>query len=293
MPYHALLRTPMVTMTPPGSLQLISIGGPESTTIDIPADRVFTIGRSMKSDFSLAPEAVSRQHAAVQFRGGRWILTDLESRHGTFLNSQQLVPRKPVILGDGDVIGFGPCTYRVSLGERSSTFTSTIVEEPVSSSMRIEPVERGQLDLLARQRLDLLVDCAAQIHGATDEQALAAAVLESALAGTRFHHAALLRPAGGDAIEVIAHKQLDGPASTELQFSRSLIRKAATGQVVRLTEAAAQIPTSMSIAALGITSALCAPSPSGTSSPATSTWMREAMRRAMRSGRRTPRDSAR
>jgi serine phosphatase RsbU (regulator of sigma subunit) len=123
---------------------------------------------------------------------------------------------------------------------------------------RVGDMERGRL---AQHRLDLLVQCASTIHGAANETALADAVLESLLAGTGFHHAVLLRPRPGaaeDEVEVIGHRHRTGSAMQEVHFSRSLIAEASAGEMVRLV-GQADLPRSVSIAELGISSALCAP----------------------------------
>ncbi len=48
---------------------------------------------------------VSRRHAELVFQGGRWILTDLNSSYGTFLNSQKITA--PQVVAVGNRIQFG------------------------------------------------------------------------------------------------------------------------------------------------------------------------------------------
>jgi serine phosphatase RsbU (regulator of sigma subunit)/pSer/pThr/pTyr-binding forkhead associated (FHA) protein len=244
-------------------VRLKPIGGPEPPEIEVSPDKEIVVGRSQRCDVSLPSDTVSRSHAQLLFRGGRWRLSDLGSRHGTFINGQPLPPHDPMVLAEGDLVRIGPYTYHVVLGG-GSTEHSTITrmtDDPSRGMTRVEPVPEHEVERLARQRLDLLIDCAAEIHGAHDEQKLADAVLQSALSGTGFHHAALLRPHGaaGDEIEVIAHRTPGSAAGEPPSFSRSLISEAAnTGRLVKLTEMG-EMPMSVSIAELGITAALCAP----------------------------------
>ena len=63
-----------------------------------------TIGRHHSSDVVLTAEGVSRRHAALRFRDGRWILQDLDSTNGTTVNGV-LVGRCELRPGDHLDIG--------------------------------------------------------------------------------------------------------------------------------------------------------------------------------------------
>jgi pSer/pThr/pTyr-binding forkhead associated (FHA) protein len=61
-----------------------------------------TIGRGPENDLTLASSAVSRRHAALAFREGRWYVEDRGSYNGTSLNGtrstrgrRRCQPRKP------------------------------------------------------------------------------------------------------------------------------------------------------------------------------------------------------
>ena len=58
-----------------------------------------TIGRSPASDVLLGDHMVSRCHARVDRTEFDWVLRDLESRNGTFVNQQRIV-EAPVKIGD-------------------------------------------------------------------------------------------------------------------------------------------------------------------------------------------------
>jgi DNA-binding NtrC family response regulator len=64
-----------------------------------PARREYTIGRDPSSSLVLDDEGVSRNHAKVVHRDGRWYLRDAGSRNGTYLNSLR-VEEKPIALRD-------------------------------------------------------------------------------------------------------------------------------------------------------------------------------------------------
>jgi pSer/pThr/pTyr-binding forkhead associated (FHA) protein len=61
-----------------------------------------TIGRSATNPIYIPERHVSRQHAVIRFQNGIFMLSDLGSANGTFVNDKQLTDQYPLI--DGDVI---------------------------------------------------------------------------------------------------------------------------------------------------------------------------------------------
>ena len=63
------------------------------------------IGRSPERCKVVLPvNAVSREHAQIEYTQGQFFLIDLESRNKTFVNNKVLSPRTPTLLKDGDGI---------------------------------------------------------------------------------------------------------------------------------------------------------------------------------------------
>jgi EAL domain-containing protein (putative c-di-GMP-specific phosphodiesterase class I) len=72
-----------------------------------PAERVplwkvpFTIGRSDTADHTVYSSKVSKEHAAIDVAGEQYVVRDLDSTNGTFVNGQREVQR---VLQDGDIL---------------------------------------------------------------------------------------------------------------------------------------------------------------------------------------------
>ncbi|MBN8655441.1 MAG: FHA domain-containing protein [Anaerolineae bacterium] len=64
-----------------------------------------TIGRDSTNGVAINDSEVSRKHARLMFQGGKYVLEDLGSTNGTFVNGQRLAG--PVVLKAGDVVSLG------------------------------------------------------------------------------------------------------------------------------------------------------------------------------------------
>jgi pSer/pThr/pTyr-binding forkhead associated (FHA) protein len=59
-----------------------------------------TIGRSANNDIQIAEQHVSRQHAVINYRDGVFMINDLNSSNGTFVNDNQVQEPFPLFAGD-------------------------------------------------------------------------------------------------------------------------------------------------------------------------------------------------
>jgi putative nucleotidyltransferase with HDIG domain len=77
-----------------------------------PADRISLIGRHSDNQIRLGNPLISRRHARIfRDKAGRWVLEDLESRNGTFVNEGRVHGKRH--LANGDEIRFADvcCTF--------------------------------------------------------------------------------------------------------------------------------------------------------------------------------------
>ena len=69
-----------------------------------------TIGRVPESPVRIEGSGISRQHAELQVKAGRVVLTDLGSANGTLVNEQRIT--EPTVLQDGDLVRVGNVVLR-------------------------------------------------------------------------------------------------------------------------------------------------------------------------------------
>jgi hypothetical protein len=96
-----------VARSPYGQIVVIRSG-----QSSVPAGKVFPlgpsnlIGRSMENcEIALNDSFLSSQHARLELRGDTWVLEDLRSTNGTFVNEIEV--RDPTVVEDGDIIRVG------------------------------------------------------------------------------------------------------------------------------------------------------------------------------------------
>ena len=85
--------------------QLIMRSGPTpGAAYTLESDQI-TIGRDSSNGIVINDAEISRRHARLTFQGGKYILEDLGSTNGTFVNGQRLAG--PRVLKPGEVVSFG------------------------------------------------------------------------------------------------------------------------------------------------------------------------------------------
>jgi pSer/pThr/pTyr-binding forkhead associated (FHA) protein len=107
-----------------------------------------TIGRAVECGVVITSKRVSREHARIYREGRRFLLQDLNSTNGTFLNEERLL--NPVELRDGD---------RISIGEVDFTFhdpdvttrDNPLPELEVNAAAGVVKVDRRPVELSPKE----------------------------------------------------------------------------------------------------------------------------------------------
>lgn len=85
--------------------QLIMRSGPTpGAAFTLEGDQI-SIGRDSVNEIVINDAEISRRHARLTFQGGKYVLEDLGSTNGTFVNGQRLAG--PRVLKAGEVVSFG------------------------------------------------------------------------------------------------------------------------------------------------------------------------------------------
>ena len=128
----------MTESTPPAAEKILApsllLAFPGKETLVQPAkfiliNDVCTIGRSSQCDIVIDSKAISRLHAKVERTGPRYILYDIHSANGTFVNGHRL--RETHLLADNDQIGLSQAAPLLLFVDADPT-------EFISSQLRYE-----------------------------------------------------------------------------------------------------------------------------------------------------------
>ncbi len=90
--------------------RLIAQRGEGTTSIHQLKPAGTTLGRDESCEIVLPDDRISRQHARISFENEGYVLHDLGSRNGTFLNGRRIT--RPEVLHHRDVIGLPGLTLR-------------------------------------------------------------------------------------------------------------------------------------------------------------------------------------
>lgn len=216
-----------------------------STTLDLVLGpgQAHRIGRRTDHTICIAEDAaISRDHAELRWQArsvikggsttvgslGFWTIRDLGSRHGTRLNGLRIPSNRVVPIADGDLVLVGESELRCgpksvtgrSIAQTLETGHETVVAPSIE---RVSP---------AQHRLALLVTLSERLHGAENENDLAELLAQAVIEGAGLPNAAVLQPPDEEGnVEILAERGAitDGGRP---RLSRSLLRRAAAGELV-------------------------------------------------------------
>lgn len=105
-------------------------GGP-TRRLEFEKDEI-TIGRMDENDICLPAGNVSKKHTRIFFKEGKFIVVDLKSTNGTFVNGKKIVA--PQVLKEQDQVAIGDYILNVENGDLSSyeggSYEATTVAPP-------------------------------------------------------------------------------------------------------------------------------------------------------------------
>jgi hypothetical protein len=115
LPVPAAAAVPVAAVTEPVRSQphasgstprrlVITSGPKEGMEIDLPSEQL-TIGRSSESGLVIRDDYTSTHHARLMLWNDEWVIQDLDSTNGTFLDGSRVTLPTPVPVGSTVTIG--------------------------------------------------------------------------------------------------------------------------------------------------------------------------------------------
>lgn len=110
------LRTSNAEGTPVSQYGYLTVINPGDTGLQpgkkFPLNQVNTIGRAISNDIPLNDNFLSSEHALLEWDGTTWIIEDLGSTNGSWLNGREV--DQPTALTYGDIIQIGHVELKLS-----------------------------------------------------------------------------------------------------------------------------------------------------------------------------------
>ncbi|HTX90254.1 MAG TPA: FHA domain-containing protein [Anaerolineales bacterium] len=97
-----------------------------------------SIGRDNSNMVAINDAEVSRKHAKMEFRGSAYVITDLGSTNGTFINGNRVSGTQ--VLNPGDTVSFGEGI--VLQYEAAYDPNATVISSSAKASKTVAPVQR-------------------------------------------------------------------------------------------------------------------------------------------------------
>ena len=96
------------------------------------------IGRDAANSIAINDAEISRKHSRLTFQGGKYVIEDLGSPNGTFINGQRLAG--PAVLKPGDVVSLGE--QIVLMYDAINVDTGATIASPRAARMVPPPVQQ-------------------------------------------------------------------------------------------------------------------------------------------------------
>ena len=180
----------------------------------------FVIGRSTDCSLALPQSYVSRNHATITQDGVEFVLEDTQSRHGTFVNGEQVTRR---VLRPGDRIQFGSRDapqLRHASEDRNTATTPNILSQ-------LQGISAQRSDL---EKLRWFLEAARELNSAGQVDRVLASLLETTLALAKVERGYVFLAGAGGVLELALGRDSNGNVLTDAPtVSRTVLRQATLG----------------------------------------------------------------
>ncbi len=248
-------------------MALLRVLDGRSTQMEFEIDRPLTIGRGDEGEVRIFDETSSRRHACVRPEGKAFLLEDLGSSNGTFLNGAK-VERET--LKDGDEILVGSTRFQFLLtpaGERGTVLISPPEESGLAVHSSIREVDfrvvEGKDEAEDFRRLTKAFEASRSLTGLRDAEEVLTRLLDILMEELEGDRAAVLQEADSGRLEIVASR---GEGKKEPVLSRAVVRKVAKDReavLIKDAETDPRFQERKSLLQQKVRSALCVPLSSG------------------------------
>lgn len=220
----------------------------EETVLALEDDAV-TLGRRTSNDIQILEPTVSREHARIGMEGeDGWIIEDLDSAHGTFVNDMR-IRKRPLRHND---------RIRLAKAEGQTLIFRTHQEfsDLMETAESLEPTAENLRNLWALLEISKALNSSLRLDDVLNK------VIEAVLALTRAERGMLLLGEDADDLKVRIARNFDTSKAEDMRYSTTVVRDVfSTGEPRILTDALqdARFRGQESIVGMNLRTVMCVP----------------------------------
>jgi serine phosphatase RsbU (regulator of sigma subunit) len=234
---------------------------PEGNMTRVPLDELpVTLGRRSTNTVQLLDPTISRDHAHVDQQDGEYVIVDLGSTHGTFVNHER-IQRHALSANDrirlGGALGH-TLTFR-SGGEFTMLIGTTGATPGVTGTTPDMPQENRQGNM---QSLTALLEISKALNSSLRLKEVLEKVMDAVIALTDGERCLMMLGESADDLEIAARRNLTREAEGSDQYSKTVVRAAYdTGEAQILTDVSEddRFSAQQSIVGLHLRTVMCVP----------------------------------
>ncbi len=241
---------------------LITLQGPDVGRKHPLAGDVTVLGRQYDSHICLTGKAISRQHAQLHCRDSVFLVEDLDSSNGTFLNGMRLSPHLPTPISERRFSANRSLCLRPAqdggAAANSPTESNLIVREKVSAITLNQSLYGHD----PSHKLQVVLEIAQNLGRTLELDPLLDKLLEQIMRLFPQSDRSLVILYEGDKLMVRAQRCRGTHDETAIPYSRTIVRKALEEGVGMLSDDVQtdqRFRSSDTLTSLGLHSVLCVP----------------------------------
>jgi serine phosphatase RsbU (regulator of sigma subunit) len=206
-----------------GAQPYLMLRDPDGQMTRVSLDELpITVGRRSTNAVQVLDPTVSRDHARLDRDGDTYFVQDLGSTHGTFVNQERIDKHT---LSANDRIRLGGAMGHVLTFRSGGEFTMLIgttgkqsPTEPLTTTPAGEATRKANM-----QSLTALLEISKALNSSLRITEVLEKVMDAVIALTDGERCLMLLGKSADALEVAAHRNLEGGAA-EVKYSQSVVR---------------------------------------------------------------------
>jgi len=236
---------------------VLSRGNEEERALELDGPSI-TVGRSARNDIQINDRFVSRNHLQILFKGQRYVIKDLNSKNGTFVDGTRIPPGKPFEVQGGCPIVIGVTV--ICMGHPCSEDIDTLLNTVGLRRHRTPPERR----MGPEGNIALIYELAKVLAHTENMHQVLERILDSALSLLRrIDRGAivLLNPETGEIGDVV-FKTKNPNREKGTQYSREVVdRVIQSGEAVMVSDSDLQTENDLpeTLKLLRIQSVICVP----------------------------------